>query len=302
MNIRKVSVITLTYNNYNLLPIAIESVKNQFGLETVEVEHIILDDGTVNFDLNHVERYFYNYPFKYRILQNITNIGTVKSLNRAIIESRGDVIILLPADDEFYDSFVVHDIIKEFNSSGAKIITAVRVPIIDGKENTPLPLEPDRDIFLDRYKLIHRLAFKGNFISGASTYYKRDLFNEIGLFDESYRLLEDYPFLLKALSMNIDINFLNRKTIKYGTNGISNGVKLNHTLMEDNKKAVYMALKLGVLNFWEKRVVVYTRIYDKREKMYIINVLKFPDQFLRLLILYFCKLIKIKGVETKNDS
>ena len=47
----------------------------------------------------------------------------------------------------------------------------------------------------------------GNFVSGASTYYKKEIFDKYGLFDEKYKLLEDYPFYVNLAFNNEKIGY-----------------------------------------------------------------------------------------------
>lgn len=48
----------------------------------------------------------------------------------------------------------------------------------------------------------------GNFVSGASTYYKKEIFDKYGLFDEKYKLLEDYPFYVNLAFNNEKLDIL----------------------------------------------------------------------------------------------
>ena len=77
------------------------------------------------------------------------------------------------------------------------------------------------------------MIINGNIMSGASTYYKKEVFEKIGYFDEQYKLLEDYPFYLKDLRMKNQIKFININTIKYSLDGISSSSIVNNTLIED---------------------------------------------------------------------
>lgn len=108
----------------------------------------------------------------------------------------------------------------------------------------------------------------GNFVSGASTYYKKDIFDKYGFFDEKYRLLEDYPFYAKLALNNEKIGYLDYPTIQYELGGISTASNRNPLLDQD-----YVTLFKDVLSqkdihlsYTAKRALKY-RI-DKITKKY----------------------------------
>ena len=282
----KISIITLTYKNWDLLAASINSVESQIITDSIFVEYLILDDGTVDFNENYVlsllENLQKNNNYQIKIIKNKENIGTVKSFNKAIKNSTGDIIIPLAADDKFYDNNVITDIIKEFESTNNSIITGIRIPISNNIEQQGRPKTKQRKLFKNSKKLLNYISLSGNIISGASTYYHRKVFETIGYFDESYRLVEDYPFYLKALDSNINIHLLERPVIKYGTDGVSSQKKINPYLKSDFIKVENYKLTLNRLNKYNKRYITGSKIFN--EKITISSVLFYPDVFIRWLL------------------
>nr|WP_277342577.1 glycosyltransferase [Vibrio owensii] len=130
---------TLTYNNWRLLERAINSVDSQVVDERYEVEYIIVDDGTKDFNIKDVESILLTTSLNYKIVVNESNLGTVASFNKAIKFSQGDIIIPLAADDEFYNDNVVNEISNSFEDNNVDILTTFRVPIVNGEEGPSLP-------------------------------------------------------------------------------------------------------------------------------------------------------------------
>ncbi|MGI2091622.1 glycosyltransferase [Shewanella oncorhynchi] len=276
-NVSKISIITLTYKNWRLLEKAITSVVNQVVDQKYKIEYLIVDDGTDDFNVDYVSALLNNTGLDYQIIVNQHNIGTVQSFNNAIKKSSGDLIIPLSADDEFYDCYVLNDIAAEFDRTDAYVITGLRVPIFNSIECQSLPSNRDYALFNDAKLLLMKILV-GNIISGASTYYRRELFDSVGYFDETYRLLEDYPFYIELLSAGINIALLKRKVIKYGMSGISAAGSMNPVLRKDFLrlyKKILTRTDLGVLN---RRSILYLNIMSKREKL--LNSWKYPDLFL----------------------
>ncbi|WP_339009881.1 glycosyltransferase [Aeromonas popoffii] len=281
MYFNKISIITLTYKNWRILSKAIKSVASQLIEDKYQVEYLVVDDGTDDFDVEWVTSLLDNSGVNYRLIINENNLGTVQSFNNAIDLSNGEIIIPLSADDEFYDEYVVGDIIKEFTKTGSYIISGLRVPVLNNKMLKPCPDNNKINLFYHPNKLLKYLLINENIISGASTYYHREVFNIVGPFDKSYRLLEDYPFYIKALSQGINISLYQRKVIKYGTLGISAKGGGNSILKQDFSKLYEKILARPELTFLEKRRIVFFKVMSGREKW--MNSWRYPEQFISLV-------------------
>jgi len=277
----KISIITLTYKNWRCLETAINSVSQQTVSDEMDIEYLIVDDGTADFDRNVVNELLVDKcPFDFKIIQNPTNLGTVRSFNNAIKNSSGDIIIPLSADDEFYSSDVISKIAEKFLDPNVQILTTLRVPVVDNKECESYPLPHERQLFGDSKKLLEHLITYGNFISGASTTYRKKTLVKLNYFDEKYRLLEDFPFYIKALTNGVNISFMPIKGIKYGTDGISAPGKMNVLLRNDYKELYEYILSSYDLNYFWKRHIFYSRMLSKGEKLKLKNLVKYPEQFL----------------------
>lgn len=215
------SIVVLTYKNFSKINENLTSIINQ---TYDQIEIIINDDCSENFPIDYINKIL---DKKKGNIKNVIinthkkNLGTVTNFNDAIIKSSGDIIIPLSGDDSFADKNVVKDIIDEFTKSKFLVITAKRKIYLNGNEIT-LPNEEEIVKFESNPDTFVRELIWGNFISGACTYYDRSVFDKIGLFDERYRLIEDYPFYVKALMNGIKIGFWDRISIKYSFDGTSN--------------------------------------------------------------------------------
>ena len=275
MKLDKISIITLTYNNWRVLEKAITSVVNQHIDAKYQIEYLIVDDCTDDFDFEFIDSLLRDTGLNYRIIVNNQNVGTVASFNNAIQESTGDIIVPLSADDEFYDSYVVDDIANEFVQTNAYVITGLRVPMVDGVESNAHPSERYYSIFNSPMLLLKRILVHGNIISGASTSYRRDVFSMVGYFDTRYRLLEDYPFFIRFLSSGFKMHLLKRKLIKYGMSGVSMSgassdyhrdiAKLNEVLLNHNK-----------ISLIERRYILYHRVMTSKQRL--LKSLLYPEQ------------------------
>jgi len=295
VELKKVTIVTLTYNNWRLLSSAIKSVYEQKLPNGIYIEYLILDDGTEDFDFGFVNRCVeaqVNKNINCKILQNNKNLGTVASFNKAIQLSTGDVILPLSADDVFYDENVVHDVLKEFINSNSSVITTLRVPDINGSEECSLPAKSEYYLFDNIDKLLHRMSLKGNLISGACTYYRRRLFDDFGGFNEAYFLLEDYPFFLMLLMSGEPILLYKRKSIKYGVNGVTSNAEKHPALIKDSKMVIDFIERNYKFNYFESRFFYFNQQLESKQRNSLINMLLYPEQVLLKLLVRtrgYCK-------------
>lgn len=302
MNVNKVSVITLIYNNQDLLEGSLKSVYSQNLKNRIPIEYIVLDDGSDGFDPSKLEKWeclFHDLGIRLKVIENKANIGTVKSFNKALRLATGDLIVPLAADDRFYDSYVLEDIIEYFLNNSVLLCTGVRVPIRNDNELPSLPADNKKYLFSDRVRLLKELVYKGNIISGSSTYYHRDVFKKYGFFDENYRLIEDYPFYLRVLSSGGDIAFIDRRVIKYGTDGITKKKKQSPFLICDNERVVKYSREVVKMTSWEKRCFYYQRELSNSLKLNLRNVARYPDQFFIYVMRKIHSYFKVLGINLR---
>lgn len=222
-----VTIITPTYNsNKEYLFEAVSSVLQQ---TYPKIEYIITDDGSQYFPEKEVQQFLEEHAtgdniVSWQILKHETNVGTVKNMNAALQIAQGEYIFGLAHDDIYYDERVIEEWVEEFQSTDAKIITGIRSTknLQTGMEEyLPTVAQRKQIRSLSPQRLFMKIL-RGNVISGASTAYARACFQEYGLFDEEYRLLEDWPYYLKILSKGERIGMWDRPVIHYRWGGISN--------------------------------------------------------------------------------
>ena len=93
LNNPKINVIMSVYNGEKYLGEAIESILNQ---SFTDYEFIIVNDGSTDNSLKIIQSY---HDKRVCLINNETNIGLTKSLNKAIEQARGEYIARQDADD-----------------------------------------------------------------------------------------------------------------------------------------------------------------------------------------------------------
>ncbi|WP_220719833.1 glycosyltransferase [Agarivorans litoreus] len=283
--IKKISIITLTYNNWRLLEQAFLSLSTQELPKGVFIEYFVVDDGSIDFNVNAIEtmaeQYGIDKKYTFSIKQNSENIGTVASFNRAIKSSNGDLIIPLAGDDSLANDTVIKDITNYFDFNDALLLTGLRIPVVDGVPYKEKVMPECKYHYMfeqsNQASLYKQLCLKNNIISGASTYYHRDVFNIVGMFDESYRLMEDFPFYVSSISKGIKIHLLKKPTLLYSTHGLSNQSTVNPLLQKDHVRLMKNIISQRDFSYYELRCLYFNEVLDSFERKSLFNMIKYID-------------------------
>lgn len=232
----QVSVIVLSYNNLNRLKDTILSIIMQ-DYDNLEV--ILGDDGSADYNDELFARcesiLTKNKNISVSRYHNEKNIGTIKNFNKAIGVSEGRWILPLSSGDTFAEKDIVRKIVNCFEENNALLVTARRRCINSDATYEIKPSEKQGEKIRRGGKELLAYICWDNFISGACTYYARELFEKVGFFDDRMKLLEDTPFYIKCMLNGVEFTFLNEVTINYDMNGVSSGEKINPVLEQDKR-------------------------------------------------------------------
>lgn len=172
------SIIIPSYNQQDYLPDAIESALSQ----TVPCEIIVIDDGSTDHSLE-IAR---SYEPRIKVVSQV-NKGLSSARNTGIMNTTGDYIIPLDADDILMDNYIetVDRIIKETNAD----IVAPSFKCF-GVHNTEVILSPD--VTLEHFR-------KANYVAYFSTIRKSKLLEVGGYSPRMTWGYEDYALTINLL-------------------------------------------------------------------------------------------------------
>lgn len=260
-NERLVSVLMPAHNSPDIYA-SVDSVLNQtYG----PIQFILIDDCSSEFSLQSMETYL-NMKARSNIqswivLKNEQNLGTVKTLNRGLSIAQGEIIFNLAGDDLFCDERVLEDWVREFQKTQALVITGIRQNYDHEFQNqmgvTPTIRQVEWLKTLTPDSLFEKLILD-HFVAGASTARSRQFFQKYGLYDENYRLIEDFPANLRFLRDGGRIVFFDREVIKYRGGGMSS-VSAAGSNYERDMRLIF-----------QNEIYPYTR-YPKRAKRWLRN-------------------------------
>ncbi|VAX38082.1 hypothetical protein MNBD_UNCLBAC01-1348 [hydrothermal vent metagenome] len=246
------SIIIPTYNRKEFLKITINSVLQQ-TFDNFEL--IIVDDGSSDYTHDFVKglsdkRIVYEYQ---------ENRGVSAARNRGIKLSRGDWVVFLDSDDKFVPEklFKTFEFINQFPA--IKVFHTEELWYRSGKflNQKKKHKKPDGDVYL---KVLPICC-----ISISTIVLHKNIFEDIGLFDESLISCEDYDFLLR-LTCKYKVKLIEKYlTIKDG--GRSDQLSAQPCFDKYRIEALIKILNAGMLNKNEQELTVQE--LSKKAKIFV---------------------------------
>ena len=197
-----VSVIIPTYNRKNLLKRALHSVISQ---TFVPQEIIVVDDGSSDRTKDWVSERFPDVRYIYQ-----DNSGVSSARNAGIKEAKGSWIAFLDSDDEWMPNKLEQQkrVINSFQE--AWLCHTNEIWIRNGVRVNQMKKHQKYggDVFENCLDICR--------ISPSSVLIKKEVFEMVGLFDESLKVCEDYDLWLRITAV-LPVIFLDQPLIiKYG--------------------------------------------------------------------------------------
>lgn len=194
------SIITINYNDVNGLEKTINSVINQ---TFQDFEYIIIDGGSSDksLELIHSNKDKINYWVSEK------DSGVFNAMNKGIKVANGTYLLFLNGGDVLNGTSALQDFISSPDFEGDIIYGDYKFD--DGVKVYPDKLTP---LFFMRSSLPHQ-----------STFFKKTVFDTMGYYDESYKIVSDRAFYIKCfLSNQFVFKHINYFLTVFDLSGISN--------------------------------------------------------------------------------
>ena len=179
----KVSVIIPAYNRASLLKEAVESVLQQ---SFSDFELIVVDDGSTDATRELIK----DYPAVRYIYQ--PNKGVSSARNQGIKQAVGDLIAFLDSDDLWIDNKLERQVTFFNDNPAVSICQSEEIWLRDGRRHNPKKKHKKYSGYILKECLPLCI------VSPTAVMLRREVFQKIGLFDESFPVCEDYDFWLRA--------------------------------------------------------------------------------------------------------
>jgi glycosyltransferase involved in cell wall biosynthesis len=196
----KVSVIIPTYNRYEPLKQALSSV---YAQTYTPYEVIVIDDGSTD-ATSQIKKDFPNIIYIYQ-----ENSGVSSARNHGIKVASSEWIAFLDSDDEWLKEKLEMQVL--FHEKNKVLMSYTQeIWLRDNKlVNIPKKFQKiGKNVFLENLSYCN--------LAPSSVFIHSNVFDEIGLFDESMEVCEDYDLWLR-IALKFDIALIPKDLIrKYG--------------------------------------------------------------------------------------
>lgn len=237
---KKVSVIIPTYNRSELAKEAIDSVLNQ---TFKDFELLIVDDGSTDDTKTVVSQY--GSKLSYYL---IGHKGVSAARNFGIEKSCGEYITFLDSDD-LWEKDKLKEQMQFFDKNPeAKICYTDEIWFRDDIRVNPRKkhYKPSGDVFLEMLPLCR--------ISASSVMFKREIIDDVGVFDENLPVCEDYDLWLR-MSLKYPIYFIDMPLI-IKRNGLGENLSQMYWGMDRFRiRSLQKILKMELDDIYRKEVI-----------------------------------------------
>lgn len=179
---KKISVITINYNNREGLEKTIKSVVSQTYLD---MEYIVIDGGSTDGSIEVIDTYAKHFAYSC----SEQDKGTYDAMNKGIAKATGDYVLFLNSGDVFCNKDVLQSIFGRDAISG-QLVIGRQYQLRNGRHKS------SRKIVVDE---INEDFLISNTLPHQATFISRSLLNEIGGYCLDYRIVADWVFWFKAI-------------------------------------------------------------------------------------------------------
>ncbi|WP_439183477.1 glycosyltransferase family 2 protein [Carboxylicivirga taeanensis] len=225
---KKISIITVTYNCEQTLIDTINSVNSQTVRE--QIEYIIID-GQSNDNTPEIIK---NNDDRIDRWVSERDKGIYDAMNKGLKLASTEWIGFLHADDLFHDEQVVENILAQVDNSNHNVLY--------GNLNYVQADAPDKIIrFWKSQPFSLKLLKRGWMPPHPTVYIRRGLIQQLGGFNTAFRISADYDYMLRLFShSDTDSLYIDETLVNMRLGGVSNNSIKN---IVQKSKEDYLALK-----------------------------------------------------------
>ena len=174
----KISIVTINYNNLEGLKKTVSSVVNQ---TSKEFNYVIIDGGSIDGSKEYLESN--NHYFDYWVSE--PDKGIYNAMNKGILKATGEYLLFLNSGDYLVNEYALENVVPllTHNIVAFDCLLEKSGKIVGKRTHIERPT----------FHYVYKNGFKHQ-----STFVRSELFNIIGLYNESYKISGDYEFWIRC--------------------------------------------------------------------------------------------------------
>lgn len=283
MRNKKLSIVTINYNNSDGLRRTLESVAAQTYRD---IEHIVIDGGSNDGSVDIIKEYVNQCVMYDVIWVSEKDKGVYNAMNKGIMKANGDYIQILNSGDVLAASDVTERMVEAMRQLeiGNWKLENGSVPILYGN----MLKSYDGKTIINRdtcgngmYTPESFLYFYKGTLNHDCAYIRRDLFEKYGLYNEEMKICSDWEWYVKAIALggekaiytNIDVTI-------FDMNGVSESHGKNAELIKkERREYLEKILPAAVLHDYDEFAFPVLQ-YQRLKKHHLWGLVYFMERVL----------------------
>ncbi len=199
-----VSIITVVYNGKAYIEQSIQSVLAQtYG----NIEYIIIDGGSNDGTIDIIKK----YEAKINAFISEKDSGIYNAMNKGLKLAKGEIIAILNADDYYFPE-TIKQVVDKFEESKTDVVygNMTKLRGFNGQEYFK-EVEPNIELMEQTMPIFH-----------PATFIKKEVYDEVGLFNEIYKLSADYDLIYRIYKAGKQFEYINKALTVFRIGGASN--------------------------------------------------------------------------------
>ena len=255
----KISVITPSFNQGHLIEKTIKSVVQQ---EHSDLEYIVMDGKSSDNTLEVLKKYEKQLTWVSEI-----DDGQSDAINKGIRKASGDIVCYLNSDDTF-EPGALKEVARFFENNPEVMWAYGKCKIINLDDvEIRKPITIYKNLLLRRYSYKKLLA--ENFISQPSTFWRMQVHQELGYFDENEHYVMDYEFWCR-LGSKFDAGVINSYLANFRMYSTSKSGSLKNPQFDDE-------LRVAKIYAGDRKMIIMLHSINRLKIVYsykIMNLIK----------------------------
>ncbi|MEM9220002.1 MAG: glycosyltransferase family 2 protein [Cyanobacteria bacterium P01_F01_bin.150] len=212
----KISIVTICRNAADTIEATIKAIAAQ---TYPNIEYIVVDGASDDGTLEVCDR----HSSTITTLVSEPDDGIYNAMNKGVSLATGDFIYFANADDYLFAPDVVENVVAFIQANPDSDVVygshEARFPGTGVPSSIHTPTSPDQ--MLDAI-----VCFKGGCLLQPATFFRRTLFNQVGLFSEDYGIASDYKWFLDALQHSaVTFSYCPHTVVSYAHGGRSGDIR-----------------------------------------------------------------------------
>lgn len=217
-----VSVVVITYNSSKTILDTLDSIAAQ---SYPNIELIVTDDASKDNTVSVVEAWMAEHAGllkRVELVTSVANSGVTANVNRGVRASRGEWIKMIAGDDMLMPNAIERFVAVASEKKGDFFFARMELFHNDLEEDVSVHRKA---FYEEAYHILRRklgaddqyniLRYSNNFCPAPASFFSRAAFDNIGGFDLSIAMAEDFPLWLKATEKGYLLHFIDEPLVKY---------------------------------------------------------------------------------------